>query len=52
MRYEVPIGWHVPNGYSHVDINVPNPGAGGRAGALVFSGSGPGRTGVTRFYPD
>jgi hypothetical protein len=51
MRYEVPIGWHVPNGYSHVDINVPNPGAGGRAGALVFSGSGPGRTGVTRFYP-
>ena len=53
MRYEVPIGWHIPggNGYSHVDINVPNPGAGGRAGALVFSGTGPGRTGVNRFYP-
>lgn len=53
FRYEVPIGWHVPggNGYSHVDITVPNPGAGGRPGALVFSGKGPGRLGVTRFYP-
>jgi hypothetical protein len=53
IRYEVPIGWHVPggNGYSHVDINVPNPGAGGRPGALVFSGVGPGRLGVKRFYP-
>jgi hypothetical protein len=54
LRYEVPIGWHVPggNGYSHVDINVPNPAAGGRPGALVFSGVGPGRTGVRRFYPN
>ncbi len=53
VRYEVPIGWHIPggNGYSHVDINVPNPGAAGRPGALVFSGTGPGRTGVKRFYP-
>lgn len=53
IRYEVPIGWHVPGGYgySHVDINVPNPGADGRPGALVFSGTGPGRTGVKRFYP-
>jgi hypothetical protein len=53
VRYEVPIGWHVPdgNGYSHVDINTPNPGAGGRPGALVFSGTGPGRLGVKRFYP-
>ena len=53
VRYEVPIGWHIPdgNGYSHVDINVPNPAAGGRPGALVFSGTGPGRTGVNRFYP-
>ena len=53
VRYEVPIGWHVPggNGYSHVDIKVPNPGAGGLPGALVFSGTGPGRLGVKRFYP-
>lgn len=44
MRYEVPIGWHVPggNGYSMVDIKVPNPAAGGLPGALVFSGTGPG----------
>lgn len=54
IRYEVPIGWHVPggNGYSHMDINVPNPGAGGRPGALVFSGAGPGRNGMKRFYPN
>ncbi|MDZ4797350.1 MAG: TonB-dependent receptor [Bryobacteraceae bacterium] len=54
VRYEVPIGWHVPggNGYSHVDINVPNPAAGGRPGALVFSGTGPGRNGRKRFYPN
>lgn len=54
LRYEVPIGWHVPggNGYSHVDINVANPGAGGRPGALVFSGTGPGRNGMKRFYPN
>lgn len=53
LRYEVPIGWHIPggNGYSHVDINVSNPGAGGRPGALVFSGTGPGRNGMRRFYP-
>ncbi|MCS7025991.1 MAG: TonB-dependent receptor [Bryobacteraceae bacterium] len=53
LRYEVPIGWHIPggNGYSHVDIRVPNPGAGGLPGALVFSGTGPGRLGVKRFYP-
>ncbi len=53
IRYEVPIGWHVPggNGYSMVDIKVPNPAAGGLPGALVFSGTGPGRTGQKRFYP-
>ena len=54
VRYEVPIGWHVPggNGYSHVDIRTPNPGAGGLPGALVFSGVGPGRNGQRRFYPN
>ncbi|MGH9720413.1 MAG: TonB-dependent receptor domain-containing protein, partial [Bryobacteraceae bacterium] len=51
IRYEVPIGWHVPAGYSHVDLSTPNPGAPGRTGALVFSGNGPGRTGQLRFYP-
>jgi hypothetical protein len=53
IRYEVPIAWYIPtsDGYSHVDLKTPNPGAGGLPGALVFSQTGPGRTGVTRFYP-
>ncbi len=33
------------NLWSSFDANTPNPGAGGRLGALVFAGSGPGRTG-------
>lgn len=28
---------------------TPNPGAGGRPGALIFAGTGPGRSGITRF---
>lgn len=52
MRYEVPIGWHVPNGnYSGLSLNTPNAAAGGLPGALVFYGTGPGRTGQTRPYP-
>ncbi|MBI4908781.1 MAG: TonB-dependent receptor [Acidobacteria bacterium] len=51
IRYEVPIGWHIPNGYSHADLKTPNPGAPGRAGALVFSGKAPGATGQRAFYP-
>jgi Carboxypeptidase regulatory-like domain len=39
---------------SMVDLTVPNPGAGGRLGAMVFAGSGSGRTGnrrlVTNLY--
>lgn len=51
VRYEVPIGWHVPNGFSFIDLAAPNPGAGGRAGAYVFAGQGAGRTGAVRPYP-
>lgn len=52
MRYEVPVGWHEMNGdYSMVDINKPNPGAGGLPGTLVFAGYGAGRQNVKRFYP-
>jgi hypothetical protein len=52
IRYEVPIGWHSRDGlYSNLDITKPNPGAGGLPGALVYAGTGPGRTGVKRFYP-
>ncbi len=52
MRYEVPVGFHFSNfNFSTVDPNLPNPAAGGRPGALIFAGAGPGRTGTKRFYP-
>jgi hypothetical protein len=52
VRYEIPVGWHdVDGNYSNLDIDKPNPGAGGLPGALVFAGYGPGRSGVKRFYP-
>lgn len=51
LRYEVPIGWHVPAGYTYFDPKIPNSLAGGRAGALAFAGQGPGRSGVLRPYP-
>jgi hypothetical protein len=52
VRYEIPIGWHSRDGlYSNVDLNKPNPGADNLPGALVYAGTGPGRSGVKRFYP-
>src|ERR1043165_4340956 len=41
------------DGFSNCDRGVPNPGAGGRPGAVVFSGSGQGRTNQPLFdaYP-
>ncbi len=50
LRYEVPIGFHDLNGLSSFDPKTPNPGADNRAGALIFLGSGPGRTGTKRPY--
>jgi hypothetical protein len=35
--------------YSTFDPNTPNPGAGGRPGAVIFAGSGPGRSGRRTF---
>jgi hypothetical protein len=35
--------------YSTFDPNTPNPGAGGRLGAVIFAGDGPGRTGRRTF---
>jgi hypothetical protein len=35
--------------YSTFDPNTPNPGAGNIPGALIFAGSGPGRTGTRKF---
>ncbi len=37
------------NEYSTFDPNTPNPGAGGRPGAVIFAGTGAGRTGATTF---
>jgi len=52
LRYEVPIGWHDKNGnYSTLDITKPNPAANNLPGALIFGGSGAGRTGNTLLYP-
>jgi Carboxypeptidase regulatory-like domain len=35
--------------YSTFDPNTPNPGAGNRPGALIFAGTGPGRSGSRTF---
>ena len=52
LRYEVPIGWHYVNGnYTATDLRAPNPGAAGRAGALIFGGTGAGRSGKIMLYP-
>ncbi len=52
VRYEVPIGWHMANyQYSSFSPTAVNPAAGNRAGAMIFMGPGPGRTGVKRPYP-
>ena len=37
------------NRMSSLGLNTPNPGAGGIPGALTFAGTGPGRTGRSRF---
>jgi hypothetical protein len=50
LRYEFQQPWWDPGGIvSQMDPTVPNPGAGGRLGAIVFGGSGSGRLGVDRF---
>ncbi len=51
LRYEVPIGWHIPAGYSYVDLSKPNPAANNLPGAYSYAGKGAGRTGLTRPYP-
>jgi hypothetical protein len=46
LRYEFTrTPWEAEDQYSLVDLDLPNPAAGGRPGAAVFAGSGPGRTG-------
>ena len=46
LRYELPLYAKEKDGIiSFLDLSKPNPGAGGRPGALVFLGQGDGRTG-------
>src|SRR5439155_13988715 len=50
VRFEVPMPLSEQYArLSALDPNLPNPGAGGRPGALAFAGSGPGHTGKKRF---
>ena len=41
----------VYDNYTVMDPTVPNPGAGGRPGALIYAGSGPGRSGRRKLTP-
>jgi hypothetical protein len=46
LRFEFePVPYEAADRQTIVDLNAPNPAAGNLPGALVFAGSGPGRTG-------
>ncbi|MGI8992454.1 MAG: TonB-dependent receptor domain-containing protein [Bryobacteraceae bacterium] len=50
LRWEIQVPWYEAAGrLSQFDPTVPNPGAGGLPGAIVFAGSGPGRIGGRGF---
>jgi len=50
LRYDIPWTRAIKhNIFSSFEPNVPNPGAGGIPGALVFAGSGPNHCNCTRF---
>ena len=50
LRYEVPMTRRLlRNEFSSFDPNVPNPGAGGRLGAISWAGTGPYRNNRIRF---
>lgn len=52
LRWNLFIPMHEQhNKMSSFDPNLPNPGAGGRLGALSIYGTGPGRNGLTRVSP-
>lgn len=50
LRWEFQEPWYEAGGrISDMNPNLPNPGAAGRLGAIMFGGEGPGRLGVKRF---
>lgn len=50
MRYEIPINWYASI-MGSVNLTTPNPAANNYPGAYMFAGSGPNRSGLTRFWP-
>ena len=51
LRYNVDVPMREEHDFSsQFSPTAPNPGAGGRPGALVFAGSGPGRSGISSRY--
>ena len=50
LRYDVPVNWYAPT-MGSINLTAPNPAANNLPGAYVFPGSGPNRSGVTRFWP-
>lgn len=53
LRWELyPGAWEVNGRASSFRPDVPNPAAGGRLGALVFTGDGPGRLGTDKLSDD
>jgi hypothetical protein len=50
MRYDVPINWY-ESIMATVSLTAPNPAVNNYPGALIFAGSGPNRSGLTRFWP-
>ena len=50
LRFDYQTPWHERyDRFSSFDPSAPNPGAGGRPGAMLFAGDGPGRTGSSTF---
>jgi hypothetical protein len=50
LRFDYQFPWSERNNtFSTFDMTAPNPAAGGRPGALVFAGEGPGRSGRRTF---
>jgi hypothetical protein len=49
IRYDLPINWYAPT-MGSVSLTLPNPAAGNLPGAYEFAGTGPNRTGQTRFW--
>ncbi len=50
LRYDVPINWYAPT-MGAISLTAANPAANGYPGAYMFAGSGPNRSGNTRFWP-